>query len=505
MKQPLIVYWSRRDFRINDNPALTAALTEHQRTKIPVLPLFILEHYMTAGDPAYQFGLPSRIFLSKALPQFAAQFPIFLCAHDRAVTYFKTLSERYDLKIFVNEDVYPDFYTQVEKIKAQGISISVCADMLTISKETRTKEGNIYSVFTPFKKAVWNSFVTSRPLARPKFDSAMFVSEEMIKTYEHRVLCTEASLLALFSETRLFSVGGVVVDLSAYTLVPVLEEWYTNEAAAMRYFLTYLSSGLHDLYAKNRDSLEGDVQTRVQKKVTLQGYTSRMSLALAWGLVSSRMLLAQMRTHYDEAFDNPFSNRVSQGALSYISELLWREFYKYLFYHHPQLLSTEFQEKFRGTIEWVADRVARERFIHWIKGETGYPVVDAAMHQIATTGWMHNRARMIVASILTKNLGVDWRWGQEYFRAALIDIDEASNNGGWQWAASVGADPKPIRIFNPELQAKNYDASGAYVRTWLSAESDVLRGERMPLIEHAAAREEALRRYGLLREAPRDY
>jgi deoxyribodipyrimidine photo-lyase len=115
------------------------------------------------------------------------------------------------------------------------------------------------------------------------------------------------------------------------------------------------------------------------------------------------------------------------------------------------------------------------------------------MKQLAATGWMHNRARMVVASILTKNLGVDWRWGQEYFRAMLIDLDEASNNGGWQWGASVGADPKPIRIFNPYLQAKNYDADGAYQRRWLGNEP--LLSGRVPLIPHADARAQALIRY----------
>jgi deoxyribodipyrimidine photo-lyase len=122
-------------------------------------------------------------------------------------------------------------------------------------------------------------------------------------------------------------------------------------------------------------------------------------------------------------------------------------------------------------------------------------VVDAAMKQIANTGWMHNRARMVVASILTKNLGVDWRWGQEYFRATLIDLDEASNNGGWQWGASVGADPKPIRIFSPDLQAKNYDKSSRYRDKWL--QTGLLKIKPVPIVEHKDAREAALKRYGL--------
>jgi deoxyribodipyrimidine photo-lyase len=205
----------------------------------------------------------------------------------------------------------------------------------------------------------------------------------------------------------------------------------------------------------------------------------------------------EIQKHYGEQFDNPLSNRVDQGALCFISELIWREFYKYLLFHNPNLLDTEFQKKYRGTISWTPHKEAMRRFEAWIKGETGYPVVDAAMKQLAQTGWMHNRSRMIVASVLTKNLGVDWRWGQEYFRAALIDLDEASNNGGWQWGASVGADPKPIRIFNPELQAKNYDASGKYQDTWLNTEGFMSRPEITPIIEHKDAREEAKKRYGL--------
>jgi deoxyribodipyrimidine photolyase len=159
-----------------------------------------------------------------------------------------------------------------------------------------------------------------------------------------------------------------------------------------------------------------------------------------------------------------------------------------------RLMEREFQERFRGTIRWVEGSEAYTRFTAWMRGKTGYPIVDAAMLQLARAGYMHNRARMIVASVLTKNLGVDWRWGQEYFRAMLLDLDEASNNGGWQWGASVGADPKPIRIFNPYLQAENYDPDATYQKQWLAARY----GEgRAPLIPHPDARADALRRYGL--------
>ena len=186
------------------------------------------------------------------------------------------------------------------------------------------------------------------------------------------------------------------------------------------------------------------------------------------------------------------------------SELIWREFYRYILYHRPSVLNLEYQVKFQNTIKWEVGEIAQERFLAWIKGETGYKVVDAAMNQLARTGWMHNRSRMIVASILTKNLGIDWRWGQEYFRLMLLDLDEASNNGGWQWGSSTGSDPKPIRIFNPYLQTENYDKENLYQNKWLPRS---YKYSKPPIIDHKVAREQALARYNLdsYKITPRDY
>jgi deoxyribodipyrimidine photolyase len=231
--------------------------------------------------------------------------------------------------------------------------------------------------------------------------------------------------------------------------------------------------------------------------------------------------------HYNYDFLNPYSNK-NEDATHYITELIWREFYKYLLFHYPNLMHQEFQEKFRNKIKWVNKEESAKRFLAWIKGETGYAVVDAAMNELAKTGYMHNRARMIVASVLTKNLGIDWRAGQEYFRAMLIDLDEASNNGGWQWGASTGADPKPIRIFNPYLQAENYDKENIYQEKWLGKEKfkkylnekelkkeiqkenlfDDNQNKIYPIVLHSKARQEALIRYGLDKNKdgkPRDY
>jgi deoxyribodipyrimidine photo-lyase len=489
MKEKLVIYWSRRDLRIEDNPALVEALKYAEKENIYFLPIFIIEPYMINGDSNFQFGLPSRDFLSEALPVFAAEFPFFFLAQGHVVNFFIQLKQKYDITVYVNEDVHPDFYKQLRKIENASIVIRVYKDQLTVNKETRTGTKNIYSVFTPFKKAVWQEFIETQVLEKPSFKEVTFLSTIEI----HNVAPIQAKkevLQSLFSKTESIKVGGHIINLSELSLPQKnYKLLYRSEKEACAHFEHYIKTEL-SLYKDKRDSLEIDT-------------TSNMSVALTWGLVSARMLMRDIREYYNDSFENLYSTTSDKGALHFISELIWREFYKYLFYHYPNLFHTEFQEKFRN-IKWISEVEALHRFKLWIQGKTGYKIVDAAMMQLAKSGVMHNRARMIVASILTKNLGVDWRWGQEYFRAMLLDLDEASNNGGWQWGASVGADPKPIRIFNPYLQAENYDKKGIYQKKWLSPE--YFEEDPKPIIEHKLAREEALHRYGLSKEdGVRDY
>ncbi len=502
-KEQLIVYWSRRDFRLEDNPALWNAVSESVKTKTKFLPLFILEDYMVKAEPSSQFGYPSRYFLAQALPSFADQFTQFFIARGKAGDIILELAEHFEITVFVNEDVWIDFYKQIKKLQKHGVSVKIFKDFLTIDRETKTGQGNYYSIFTPFKNAVWKDFLqaeikpkidprTATPLRKADID----ILAKLLPTTPH----TTQAIRSAFSQSRFVSIGGKNVDLARHTDIPDLSSWYTDEVGALHYFTAYLKADFLTEYKDNRDSLEKDTEELKIGKTILKGKTSRMSLALAWGLVSSRTLRKQIQQHFHTSFLEIDVLKSHEGAFSYLSELIWREFYKYLYFHNMELMDTEFQIKFRGKVKWVEDGVARKRFIAWIEGKTGYPIVDASMNQLAKTGWMHNRSRMIVSSILTKNLGVDWRWGQEYFRAALIDLDETSNNGGWQWGASVGADPKPIRIFNAELQAKNYDSSGAYQKKWLRSGETV-----QPIVEHKVGRDEALTRYGLSHHKPRDY
>lgn len=482
MKEKIAVYWSRRDFRLRDNPALTASLSFAKKEKALFVPLFILEDYMCVGDPKFQFGYPSRVFLSKALPSFASEFPHFALVRGKGADTIIKLSKKAEICVFVNEDVYPDFYTQIKTIQKAGVEIKLFSDMLSVSKETKTGSGNYYSVFTPFKKAVWKEFVEAKTLPKASLKDIDFVSPQKTKTLFSKIVeSQEKEIMKCFSHSRTFLAGKKEYDIAALIDRNMnFEGWYVSEESALKYFDSYLKNDMAG-YKDNRDSLE-------------KNKTSRLSLALTWGLVSARTLKDKIQKRFDAKFESPFMVSHS-GAVHYISELIWREFYTYLLYHNPKLMNQEFQEKFRGTVKWVEPKEAHKRFEAWIQGKTGYPVVDAAMMQLAEEGWMHNRARMVVASVLTKNLGVDWRWGQEYFRAMLLDLDEASNNGGWQWGASVGADPKPIRIFNPYLQAENYDKHDVYQKKYLGEE--YFENPPEPIVEHKDARGDALKRYGL--------
>jgi deoxyribodipyrimidine photo-lyase len=193
--------------------------------------------------------------------------------------------------------------------------------------------------------------------------------------------------------------------------------------------------------------------------------TSQLSAALKFGAISIRTIWQATI----EALTNSNSNETTASIQIFQQELAWREFYQHCLYSFPQLAEGAYRKEFKE-FPWENNK---KHFQAWCEGKTGYPIIDAAMRQLNETGWMHNRCRMIVASFLTKDLIIDWRWGEKYFMQKLYDGDLAANNGGWQWSASSGMDPKPLRIFNPASQAQKFDPEGDYIRQWLPELSSI--------------------------------
>jgi deoxyribodipyrimidine photo-lyase len=262
---------------------------------------------------------------------------------------------------------------------------------------------------------------------------------------------------------------------------------------ALRRFLAQI-----DGYAKTRD------------RPALPG-TSRLSVHLRFGTVSIRELVRLARAR---------AGAGSNGAATWEAELVWREFFSQLLWHHPRMVDEPFHREYRK-LRWRRDDAG---FDAWREGRTGYPLVDAAMRELAATGWMHNRLRMVTASFLAKDLLIDWRRGERWFGEVLLDYDLASNNGNWQWAASTGCDAQPwFRIFNPVTQSQRFDPDGAYIRIrlpelasldakeihapWLVARERLeAKGVRLgenyprPVVEHAVARDRALEAYAAVKE-----
>lgn len=223
--------------------------------------------------------------------------------------------------------------------------------------------------------------------------------------------------------------------------------------------------------------------------------TTHLSAHNKFGTVSAREVFAAVKTAF--------------GAGHHlISELYWRDFFTHIAYHYPNVFGNNFNDKF-DVVAWDDDK---ERFKRWCDGKTGFPVVDAGMRELNETGYMHNRARMIVASFLTKDLHIHWLWGEKYFATKLIDYDPAVNNGSWQWAASTGCDAQPyFRIFNPWLQQKKFDPEAKYIKKWVPEladvpVSDIMNWEKKhvnyedhtypaPMVDHGEEREETLRRF----------
>lgn len=324
-------------------------------------------------------------------------------------------------EVVMNKSYELDEYNREQMLKQLlaevGIPLTLMDDKCALTPGTLVnKQGGYYKVFTPFKKA-WLALdympqVTATKASQP-------IEQELQDCFE-----TDAP----FSYPRVDS-----------------RRWPVDSDSILGRLREFSAAQVQD-YQQQRDipSIDG---------------TSQLSPYLAIGALSVRQCIARL---YYDAEGRP----LTEGAMVWLSELIWRDFYQHLIYFEPKLAKGEGYLEWEKHLDWGIGSEAN--FERWCRAETGYPIVDAAMRQLNQTGWMHNRLRMIVASFLTKDLQVDWRKGERYFMSRLIDGDFAANNGGWQWCASTGCDGQPyFRIFNPITQGERFDAKGQFIRQWI--------------------------------------
>lgn len=401
----------RRDLRLEDNLGLLAALEASEE----VVPCFIFDprqidpkknEYFSA--PAFHFLLNSLAELDVALKARGSQLYVYEGQPEEVITSLIT-KDGVDA-VFVNKD-YTPFARKRDGAMAEAAEkhfvFFARFDDIALShlEDIRTGQDKKYTVFTPFMKKAMEQVV-----AAPRKNN--------FSNYFCGATTTPTIPLSRFT-----------IDIGDRELI--------------------LQGGRSEALGILRDP-HFLPDYKVKRNFPALHHTSRLSAHHKFGTIS-------IRESYEVA-------KAAGGIHShFISELYWRDFYYYIAYHFPSVFKQSFLP-WAQHIEWINNQ---EHFLAWQAGTTGVPMVDAGMRELRRTGWIHNRSRMIVASYLTKNLLIDWRWGEQYFAQNLIDYDPAQNNGGWQWSASTGADPRPLRIFNPYTQATNYDPEAAYIKQWV--------------------------------------
>ncbi|MGD1877206.1 MAG: cryptochrome/photolyase family protein [Kiloniellaceae bacterium] len=464
--------WFRQDLRLADNPALSAAVERGA----PVLPVFILDDSgkWAPGGAALWWLQHSLAALGKDLAKLGA--PLCLRRGAAAEILPKLVKESGAEAVFWNRCYEPDAVARDKALKADltkaGVAVNGFNGALLVEPwELKTGQGEPYKVFTPFWKALLAAGAPPAALPRPK---------------------------------KLDGVTGLESDdLDDWGLLPVKPDW----AGGLRAAWTPGEKGAADSL---RDFLDeaAAAYPEARDRPDQRG-TSRLSPHLHWGDISPRQVWQATRHAVDAG------NLNDSAAMAFLRQLGWRDFSHNLLFHWPEFPEQPWREAF-AAFPWRDDDAG---FTAWCEGRTGYPIVDAGLRELWTTGWMHNRVRMIAASFLIKDLLIPWQRGEVWFWDTLVDADLANNAAGWQWVAGCGADAAPyFRIFNPVTQGEKFDPTGAYIRQWVPEIADlpdallhkpweasetelrqagVTLGKTYPapMVDHKAARERALAGY----------
>ncbi len=475
--------WFRRDLRASDNAALFHALKNHAL----VYCAFVFDTDILDGlprrDRRVEFIRESLVDLDEQLQKLSSENTKgsvrLLVLHGPAIDEIPRLAvELGATAVYANHDDEPGAIWRdasvAEALRAFDATLRTFKDHVIFERqEVLTQLGKPYTVFTPYKNA-WLKKLVSTGDAVPE---GFYLKPYPAKKYA-------ASLQAIPDGLR-----------EAYAL-PSLSVLGFEKTNLAELGVQTGSSGAQKLLADFEPRLSRYQETRDFPAIKGPSY---LSVHLRFGTVSIRQLASLA---YAQARQSPEGDL---GAATWLSELIWRDFYHQIMANFPHAMTGSFKPDY-DRIQWEQGEEADALYAAWTEACTGYPLVDAAMRQLNQTGYMHNRLRMVVASFLTKDLGLDWRWGERYFAEHLIDFDLAANNGGWQWAASSGCDAQPyFRILNPTSQSEKFDPKGKFIRRYMPELAGLSDKEihipRSPVVDHAEARAKTLERYAVVKNA----
>ena len=486
---PSGLVWLRRDLRVQDNAALYHALKNCRQVHVAFVFDTAILDALPRADRRVEFIRESLVELDLRLRELGETHGVEHCGlivrHGEAEHEIPRVAQQLGvLAVFASHDDEP--YAQLRdgqvrgRLADHGIALHTGKDHVVFERqEVMTQSGTAFSVFTPYKNAWLRK-----------------VNDFYLKAYP---LERHANHLAPRPE----ALRQPVPQLSDIDFEPTnLKDLHipAGESGAQSLLADFLQR--IDAYGQRRDfpAVKGP---------------SYLSVHLRFGTVSIRQLAREAHARMTTG---------SEGAAVWLSELIWRDFYAQVLANFAHVGAGESFKRDYDAIHWDHGPHGHKLFDAWCEGRTGYPLVDAAMRQLNTSGYMHNRLRMVVASFLCKDLGVDWRWGEKYFATHLNDFDLAANNGGWQWASSSGCDAQPyFRIFNPVSQSEKFDAEGKFIRRyvpelahlsakaihapWLagalelqSAGVELGKTYPHPIVDHAEAREKTLERYAVVKK-----
>lgn len=472
---PANLWWIRRDFRLKDNPALAAAAAGGAT----VVPVFVLDPFFErspyVGEKRTAFMLAGLRALNADL---RARGSRLIVRRGRPEEALAALAAEVDAAgVYAQEDASRAARTRDGRAGERLPLTLTEGGAIRPPGAVRKADGSPYTVFTPYSRA-WKALPS---------------------------LPGRADLIP--APGALPAVPPIAsAEIPSQPALPEAVPFMPGEAAAQRRLAAFTTGDDAPIFAYHDE-----------RDMPALDATSGLSPYLRWGMLSAR----EAAVAAYEATERAPDDERREGPEKWLDELIWREFFTAILYHFPRVLDGNFRPEY-DAIDWRDDA---EGFAAWCEGRTGYPIVDAAMRQLTTSGWMHNRGRMLVASFLVKDLLIDWRRGERFFMQHLLDGDPAANNGGWQWSAGTGTDAAPyFRIFNPTTQGKRYDPDGAYIRRWLpelAAVSDayIHRPAAMPadvqqaagciigqdypapIVDHGMARQRTLEAFQAAREA----